>query len=112
MTPPVMSLEAFARLHGLTTTADVQGHIHAGLRSKPTTKTYQRWYDRRLAELSAARDATEAAYRAAVAAGAVREPTVLERLHATAAGHPDNPSVAAAQRVLAKRAARAGAQTR
>ena len=39
-------------------------------------------------------------YAAAVADGRVRPPTRLERLRKTAAGHPDNPSVQAARRLL------------
>ena len=99
------TLEAFAAERGLITDADVQGHIHAGLRSAPTTKTYRRWNERRLAELQAARDATKRMYEAAIASGTVKP--LLPSLERTAAGHPDNPSTQAAQRVIAKRAARA-----
>lgn len=107
--PIVMTLEQFAREERLITTDDVQGHIHAGLRCKPTSKTFDRFYTRRLRELQDARDATTRAYRAEIAAGRIREPTRLERLEARANGHPDNPSVIAARNVLAKRAARMAA---
>ena len=41
-------------------------------------------------------------YEAAVEAGDVRPPTRIERLKATANGHPDNASVQAARRILSK----------
>ncbi len=103
---PIMTLEQFAKAHGLITTADVDGHIHAGLRSKPQTKTYDRWNAAELKRLQDARDATHRAYREAIARGDIREPSSLERLQDTAAGHPDNQSTQAAQRILAKRAAK------
>src|SRR3546814_8704473 len=40
---PVQSLDAFACERGLVTMAEARGHIHAGLRSAPTTKTFRRW---------------------------------------------------------------------
>lgn len=103
--PREMTLEAFAKARGLLTEADVQSHIHAGLRSAPTTKTYARWNKRKLAELQDAQDATVAAYEAAVDAGEIERPKPLT-LEERAAGHPDNPSTQAALRLLAKRNAR------
>ena len=102
---PVQTLEQFARERGLTTTADVDSHIHAGLRSAPQTKTYARWNKAKLEKLQAERSATHAAYQAAIDAGEIREMTSRERLEATANGHDDNPAVQAARRLLAKRAA-------
>jgi hypothetical protein len=110
MTAPIQTLAEFAKEHGLITTADVDGHIHAGPRSAPQTKTYHRRNANRLASLQAARDATVAAYRAAIASRRIREATSGERLLMTVAGHPDNLATQAAQRVLAKRAARAAQQ--
>jgi hypothetical protein len=98
-----LNLEQFAREVGGTTDADVQGHIHAGLRSAPTTKTYKRFFERKLRELQAARDATVARYRAGLAAGEFRAPAPPS-LEETARG--DDEAAAAARRVLAKRAAR------
>lgn len=88
--------------------AELRGHIHAGLRSAPTTKSYKRWYDRRLNELFAMREAAYREYYAAVDSGeiVVSKPSRIERLRATAAGHPDNPSVQAARRLLAAEEAR------
>lgn len=111
MTPKVMTLVQFAVERGLTTTADVQAHIHAGLRSMPTSKTYARWNKQKLEQLQDERDATAVAYRAAIAAGEIQEPkqTGLDALREKAAGHPDNPSVQAAKRLLAKMEARLAA---
>lgn len=103
----VQSFEAWAQANGRVSTAEADAHIHAGLRCAPTTKTYARWNSRKLAELQGAREAAKADYLAAIARGEVREPTNLERLQANAQGHPDNAATAAAQRVLAKRQARA-----
>ncbi len=100
--PIVATFEQWAAQRGMTTTGDVQGHIHAGLRSKPTTKTFARFYDRTLHDLQAKRETARAEYRAAVARGEVREPTRLENLRRTAQGNPDNASVQAARRILAK----------
>ena len=104
MTAPVMTLAQFAHTHSLTTTADVQGHIHAGLRSMPVTKSYRRNYGRILTRLQDARDATTTAYRDAVDRGEIREPSRLARLLGKARGHSDNRSVQAARRILMKRA--------
>ncbi len=84
-----------ARNHFLEAQAAVDSHIHAGLRSAPQTKTYRRWNARELSRLQAERDAARAEY----------EPTPesrIERLQAAAAGHPDNASTQAAQRLLAE----------
>jgi hypothetical protein len=54
------------------------------------------------AKIREARELLEADYNQKVAAGELRPPTRLERMKATAAGHPDNPSVQAARRIVAK----------
>ena len=104
--PPVISLEAWAaRQGGRITDSHVDGHIHAGLRSAPTTKTYRRWNELELRRLQTASDETKRLYEAAIARGEIRSPKSLsrrERLELTAAGHPDNPSVQAARRLLAQ----------
>lgn len=102
-----LTIAQFAAEHGLVTSADVESHIHAGLRSKPQTKTYDRWFARELARLQNERDATTAAYRRAVEAGDIRPHSAAEQLNAAASGHEDNISTQAAQRVLAKRQERA-----
>lgn len=55
------------------------------------------------ADLTARREALRVEYKNKLASGELREMTELERLQQTAAGHPDNPSVAAARRLLVKR---------
>lgn len=105
--PEVMSFAMFAARHNLTTTADVDSHIHAGLRSKPLTKTYDRWNKRTLANLQTARRLAQVFYQAEIAAGRIRDFTSQERTELNATGHPDNLSTQAALRVLAKRRARA-----
>ena len=104
--PKPMTFSQFCTEHGLTGDAEVQGHIHAGLRCAPTTKTYSKFYESRLRELQSERSAALAQYQDAIARGEVREHTREETLAAAAAGHPDNRSTQAAQRVMARRAAR------
>jgi hypothetical protein len=99
----VLNLVQFAVETGGKTDHDVESHIHAGLRSKPGTKTYARWYDRTLRELQDARDATRTAYRAALASGELVAPE-RPSLEVTARG--EGAAAEAARRVLAKRAAR------
>jgi len=107
MAPRVMTLAQFAAATGGKTTADVDGHIHAGLRSKPGTKTYARFFDRKFAQLRAERDATKAAYDAAIAAGEIAAPAA-ETLEEIA--ERDTEQGEAARRVIAKRAARKAAK--
>lgn len=105
--PRPMSVYGFAAARGgLVTTADVDSHIHAGLRSAPETKIYARWHAKELRRLQDARDSTVAAYRAAIDAGEIREYSRHERLVAKALSHPDNESTHAARRVLIKQAMR------
>lgn len=60
-----MTLLQWAVANGRVTTADVDAHLHAGLRSKPRWKSYDRWFADRLRELQDARDATTRDYEAA-----------------------------------------------
>lgn len=106
--PRMQNLAQFCRAHGFSTDYDVLGHIHAGPRSAPQTKTYQRWNDRTLAELQASRDAGIAAYRLAVERGELIPPP-KPSLEETAAAYPDTERGQAAARLLAKRAARQSA---
>ena len=99
----VQNYVQFAVAHGFPTDADVQGHIHANLRSMPTSKAHKRRWDAAMLDLQTRRDAGKAAYRVALNSGSVvapPAPTLEER----ASGHPDNPSTQAAQRLLEKRA--------
>lgn len=103
--PKVQNLVQFAVERGMVTDHDVLSHIHAGLRSMPTTKTYARRNSQELRRLQVARDATVAAYQAAVESGDIippPKPTLEDR----ASGHPDLASTQAAIRLLGKRAQR------
>lgn len=107
---PRMNLTQFAVAVGLPTTHDVESHIHAGLRSKPTTKTYQRRFDAELRRLQAGRDEAVRRFRAAVAAGELVDADSDVDLERKAAGHPDNASTQAALRLIEKRRNRAQEQ--
>lgn len=98
----VWTLEPWLGANGYVTTADIDGHIHAGLRCKPNTKTFDRFYFGKLKELQANRSKGVEAYTKALENGEIREPTRIERLRATAKGHPDNASVQAARNILKK----------
>ena len=105
MSAPMQTIEQFAKERGLLTDADVLSHIHAGLRSAPTTKTYQRWNERETKRLQAGVEETRRLYTQAVEAGEIISPASLgriERLRLAAAGHPDNEATNAAKRLLAK----------
>jgi hypothetical protein len=78
--------------------AEVQGHIHAGLRSAPTSKRYQRWYTAHLIELQDARDAAKAEWDAVKPP----PPTRREKLISAANGHPDNEATHAARNICRK----------
>ena len=100
-----MTYTDFASKHGYATDYAVQGHIHAGLRSAPQTKTYQRWYSRTLSTLWESRERGLKAYWSAVEAGEIMPPPVLsrlERLQKGANGHPDLPSTQASRRLLTR----------
>ena len=99
----IVALSEFAAATGGKTDLDVQGHIHAGLRSAPTTKTYRRWFDKRLADLQEQRDATRAAYEKAIALGEIEAPP-RRTTEEIAAGEGEQAE--AARRCLLKRAAR------
>lgn len=96
-----LHLAQYARETGGTTDADVESHIHAGLRSVRQTKTYRAFFERKLAKLQAARDATREAYRAALAAGELAEPAKAT-LEEIAMG--EGSAAEAARRLIAKRA--------
>lgn len=102
----VMTFEQFMARNGLDGTPEVDGHIHAGLRSAPDTKTYKRWYRAELERLQTRRDEMREEarhlYAKAIESGEVRPPTRRERLSITASGNSDNPSVRAARNLLKK----------
>ena len=101
----IQNIVQFCKMHGFSTDYDVLGHINAGLRSAPQTKTYQRWNEKTLAGLKASRDAGIKAYRLAVEHGEVippPKPTSEE----IAAAYPETERGQAAARLIEKRAAR------
>ena len=98
-----MNLTQYCREHGYPTSHDVQSHIHAGLRSRPTTKTYQRRFDAELKRLQAGRDEGLLRFRKAVAAGEIIDADATLDLDRVAQGHPDNASTQAAKRLIEKR---------
>lgn len=99
-----LNLEQYAKETGGKTDADVQGHIHAGLRSVKQTKTYRRFFDTKLRDLQRQADVTRDAYRAAIAAGEIVAPA-KPSLEETAKGEGE--AAAAARRLIEKRVARA-----
>jgi hypothetical protein len=107
MSIPVQNLTQWSIANGYPTKYDVLSHIHAGLRSAPQTKTYQRWWNNTTIELQAKVAIAEDLYREAIENGSVIHPDSLltrkEKLIRTAEGHPDNEAVQAARRLLLKR---------
>jgi hypothetical protein len=99
----VLNLVQFACETGGTTDHDVESHIHAGLRSAPTTKTHKAFYERKLRELQAKRDDTRAAYDRAVASGEI-VPPAKPTLEEIASG--EGQAAEAARRLIAKRDAK------
>lgn len=107
----VQNLVQFAQERGLITMYEARSHIHAGLRSAPQTKTYQRWNEAETKRLLDAAIETERLYAEAIARGEIElpaKPTREER----AAGHPDLASTQAAIRLLAKIRANQGEPTK
>lgn len=105
-----LSYNQYAARHGLVTDYDVQGHIHGGLMAAHMPRSYHRRYQKKLAELQAAREAGQLLYRQAIADGLIAPPvekTHLQRLEEAASGDPDLASTQAAKRLLEKRKDRA-----
>lgn len=99
-----MNLEQYARKTGGLTRADTMSiGIEASRRPHGVTKANSRAYEQRFAAADERVRATKAAYEAAIKAGKIRAPRHDSRT--IAQGHPDNPAVQAAQRVLEKTAA-------
>lgn len=107
MSTPIQNLTQWSIANGYPTKYDVLSHIHAGLRSAPQTKTYQRWWNTTTIELQAKVALAEGMYREAIESGSAIHPDSLltrkERLIRTAEGHPDNEAVQAARRLLVKK---------
>lgn len=78
-------------------------HISPGQRRRQLAH-----FEKQAAQYAESRRAAVQEYQAAVEAGEIQQPRLshAERLTLTAAGHPDNPSVQAAHRLLIKIQAR------
>lgn len=97
-----MSLEQFAYQTKGKTRADTMSFaIEVSRQPHGRTKAGDRRHEARYRELDAQVKATEAAYRRAIASGKIKPPS--DSLERKAQGHPDNPAVQAAKRLLEKR---------
>jgi hypothetical protein len=107
MSMPIQNLTQWSIANGYPTKYDILSHIHAGLRSAPQTKTYQRWWNNTIIELQAKVSLAESLYREAIENGSVIHPDSLlsrqEKLIQVAKGHPDNEAVQAARRLVYKK---------
>jgi hypothetical protein len=109
--PEVMTFEAFAAKHGASRSdfGDAGAHKRGRNQSNKQWNRIVKFLGQRSALVAEKRDSLRAEFEAAKEAGLIREPTRIERLQAAAAGHPDNPSVQAAKRLLEGYAAKTGA---
>lgn len=106
--PKEMSLEEFASKTGGKTRADSMGlAIEMSRQPNGRTKAGDRRNEKRLKELQNQVSNTKAQYEAAIKSGQIKAP--VHSIARTAQGHPDNPAVQAAQRLMAKNAARKAA---
>lgn len=106
VTPPHLSLEEYLGKLGLSSPVDDfmidkiklphgQSKYYEKKMKSDARASSKEYHDKRNAAIKE--------YQAKVKAGEIIEPTNLERYMKTSAGHPDNASVQAAQRVLEKR---------
>jgi len=103
-TPREMSLEEFAAKTGGKTRSDTMGlAIEASRRPHGVTKASDRRFEKSFNELSAQVRDTKAKYEAAIKSGKIKAPPAFDTRR-VAQGHPDNPAVQAAQRILEKTA--------
>lgn len=99
----ILTFNQWATENGKVTTADVDSHIHAGLRSAPQTKAFKKFYETKLKELMDARMHALVEYQELIKNGSIKELTKDEKLILTANGHEDNIATHAARRICAKR---------
>lgn len=103
--PEVLALESFLTQRGAGRSEIGDAGMHKRGRNQ-TGKMWDRIVDRQAlsdAVVVQRRHELRAEYESLVAAGSIRPPTKDERLAKVAQGHPDNPSVQAARRVLERR---------
>lgn len=99
----VIDFETFAARHGAPADFGDAG-LHCGA-AHVGRSTRRRQVEAQFAkdnELTLRREELRRLFMEKIAAGEIREPTRLEKLRTVAAGHPDNPSVQAARRILAR----------
>ena len=103
--PKEMNIEEFARKTGGKTRADAMSQaIEASRQPKGRTKAGDRRVAAARDKINAEVNATTAAYNKAIARGEIKAPT--PSLARKAQGEPSNPATQAAQRLLAKTAAK------
>ena len=104
MAADVMTFEQYAAKHGASSAdiGDSGAHMTASTMSQKQWLRIVRRVDQKSADVVERRQVLRAEFESAKAAGLLREPTRLERLRASASGHPDNESTKAAIRLLAK----------
>ncbi len=99
----VFTEEEFLTQHGASFDFGEPGlHKNAGQASLKVWGRKVAAQDRKDCLLEQRRFELRAEYRRLVEAGEIRAPTRIEQREKTAAGHPDNPSVQAARRILAR----------
>lgn len=100
--PIPMDFETFASLRGgsMSDVGDAGAHKRGRRQSNKQWNRIIKAIDARSALVLARRCTAREEYDEAVSRGELRPLTRLERLKATASGHPDNPSVQAAKRLL------------
>lgn len=106
-----------AREKGITKVADVTDFLYRlgvpgfledhsfftpGARSKAATRRRNKMLQEQSARIMRSRDAARDAFNEMLESKEIQLMTRLEKLQETAKGHPDNPSVQAARRLLAK----------
>ncbi|MES1933281.1 hypothetical protein T35B1_11757 [Salinisphaera shabanensis T35B1] len=102
--PRVLDFEAFAIKRHAAMTDLGEAALHKA-HSRQSRRQRQRQLDaqqQRDQEWAVRRSQARDDYAAMIASGEIRKPTRRERLERTAQGHPDNPSVQAARRLLAQ----------
>lgn len=104
MSPRVLSFDQFAAEQGYGESFISEPGMHRGRAGQ--SERAKRAALARLAKLNAEHSAIRRelilAYARKIDAGEIRPPTHRERLEQIAAGHPDNPSVQASRRLLAR----------
>ena len=109
--PKEMSIEEFARKTGGKTRADSMSQaIEASRQPKGRTKAGDRRVAAARDKINSEVNATTAAYNKAIAEGKIKAPTTS--LARKAQGEPSNPAVQAAQRLIAKTAAKRATNAR